>query len=135
MRNRHFVYRINNIETNRLIYIGQTGNIFNRASGHEHMNNDRVLSFVEVRSKKDRIRIEAVFLSIFKPTENVKIPIENPLLPENYNMSSLTDWIDLDSFEFKNENPKVRPSERKFPIDDETGDEWKEEAQLDYGVI
>jgi hypothetical protein len=134
MRNRHFVYRINDIETNRLIYIGQTGNIFNRASGHEHMNKDRRVSFVEVRSKKDRIRIEAVFLFIFKPTENVKIPSENPLLPENYNMSSLTDWIDLDTFTFKNDIPKIR-GEKRFSADNETGDEWKDDAQLDYGVI
>lgn len=126
MRGFHFVYRINDIKTNRLIYIGQTGNIFDRASGHEHMNKDRRISFVEVGNKRNGLRIEAVLLSIFDPLENINIPKKNPLLPEGYGMDYVTDWIDLESFRFKNDKPRPPPISTVFRIDDETGAEYIE---------
>lgn len=128
MRGFHFVYRINDIETNRLIYIGQTGDIFDRASGHEHMNEDRKISFVEVGNKRNGLRIEAVLLSVFDPLENINIPKENPLMPEKYSMSDVTDWIDLDTFEFKSGNPRKDRGNNDFSIDIESGEEWDDEV-------
>jgi len=96
--NKHFVYKIVNSATKKMMYIGETGNIFNRISNHPRMDIGRDVYFIELSSRDQRKKIELALIYHFKPDENVRIPTNQYLMPDGLEIPKTSDWRSLDNY-------------------------------------
>ena len=78
MKGFHFVYRINDIETNQLIYIGQTGDLKDRFSDHHKKkcfseNDPNCLCVLIEKDKETRLSIESDLMTLSFRSELLNI--------------------------------------------------------------
>jgi len=89
---KHFVYKIIDTLTKETVYIGETTNIKQRLSGHEHMNKERNAVYTVCDSLELGKTLEFLLIYKLKPKLNKSIAKSEPPNVYNFDIEKLQ-WI------------------------------------------